>query len=787
MRRNPVFKGLVVAVIFSACGASAWAEHRHHGLIIRCDKPCDAMAAAVRDAGGTITHEYANIGALAAALPEDRVAEITALAGPNRAFKDVLVAPPAPVGPVAGSRQRGVGVASVLASEAHALDEPALKDVVSQLPKDYAFNNALIGASAFHANGQFGQGVITAVIDTGTTNSLVVPTLFASVIGGESFVTGDPVASATSRNNGPHGTWVGTVIAGHAAFGFLNNSTLIQSLKLHAPGAIIGACPDPPTAAVCAVPILGVAPLSSIYALKVFDSRGGGAPESTILAAMDRAITLKRNFNNGMPSTPVSGTGAEDDPFVYNSLNIQVANMSLGGPTLFAGRDVEDELTREMVKVGITLAASAGNDGFAAMTGGSPGTGFGALTVGAASTPAHERVLRDVQFGLGIGALYRPFDEIQTAFFSSRGPTADGRFDPELTANGFATFAEGTCQGSPACIAGTGIAPVSFVSGTSFSSPTVAGAAALLRQVAPTVSAGQIRNALARGANPNLLGDGSGRIDQGRGFLDVTTAAARLAAGISGEVPQSLSTPIVAANLALLGFKPVKFVNDVFKAHVKDLLPGQAAQFFVDSDIKTDRLVVKLSNVTPELPPSQQNQLFGDDLFVMVADAPTSFLSPLAISFIAADTSIPIDNPQTGLVRVALQGDWTNAGRISADVRIERVRKNPPLPTAIGLVRQGDLVPIQFEVPAGTAELVVELGFLQSWAIYPTNDVDVVLQAPGGALNFDGATLSSPERVVINAPTPGVWTAIVQGFTIQFNQELWALTASADGVRLRKK
>jgi hypothetical protein len=688
---------------------------------------------------------------------------------------------------VDGAPARGAGTASVLAEEARALDGAALKDIVAQRPADFSFNNPLIGASSFHANGQFGQGVITAVIDTGTANAPVVPSLSGTVIGGESFVPADPVTSATSRNNGAHGTWVGTVIAAHAAFGFSNASRLIQSLKIHAPSAISGPCPDPPAVATCAVPLLGVAPLSSIYALKVFDSRGRGTPESVVIAAMDRAITLRRNFNNGVPSVPVSGTGTEDDPFVYDSLNIQIVNMSLGGPTLFAGRSVEDELTQEMVKVGITLVASAGNDGFAAMTGGSPGTGFGSLTVGAANTPTHERILRDVQFGVGIGALYRPFGGIQTAYFSSRGPTADGRVDPELTANGFATFAQGTCQGSAGCMAGAALAPFSFVSGTSFSGPTVAGGAVLLRQAVPSASAGQIRNALAAGANPSVLADGSGRMDQGRGFLDVTAAHAKLMSGISGHVSPSFATPIVAANVAMLGLKPVRFANNVFTTRVKDLLPGQVAQFFVDCDYKTDSLVVSLSNITRALPPAQQNQLFGDDLFVMVADAPTSFFSPLVEEFVASDTSFPIPNVQTGLVRVAIQGDWTNAGRISADLRIQRVRKHPPLPTAVNLIAQGDVIPVQFQVPAGTTELAVELGFLKSWAVYPTSDLDLVLQDPNGGLNFDGAALASPERVVVENPTPGTWTALIQGTTVQLHQELWALTALADGVRLPRQ
>ena len=71
-----------------------------------------------------------------------------------------------------------------------------------------------------------------------------------------------------------------------------------------------------------------------------------------------------------------------------------------------------------MLEVGITLATSAGNDGFAAMTGGSPGTGIGSLTVGASSTPAHERILRDIQFGLGLGVRYRPSNDVQTAYLN---------------------------------------------------------------------------------------------------------------------------------------------------------------------------------------------------------------------------------------------------------------------------------------------------------------------------------------------------------------------------------
>ena len=60
--------------------------------------------------------------------------------------------------------------------------------------------------------------------------------------------------------------------------------------------------------------MIGTAPAAKIYALKIFPSQGGGSPESRIIAAMDRAITLRRNFNNGGDTAPVAGSGTENDP-----------------------------------------------------------------------------------------------------------------------------------------------------------------------------------------------------------------------------------------------------------------------------------------------------------------------------------------------------------------------------------------------------------------------------------------------------------------------------------------
>ena len=349
--------------------------------------------------------------------------------------KDVTVASPRPTELVEASGQ---------------LDAPAaLGAGVAVNPANYNYNLALTNAAPLHAAGKIGQNVVVAVIDSGSANVSLLPMLSGSIIGGETFVPAvqDPL-SATHRENGSHGTQTAEMIASHGALLFLNTSILVRSLNVHAPGSAIrcdtvaGGCGLPPAVAATAsmVPMTGTAPGAKIYAMKVFPATGGGAPESRIIAAMDRAITLRRNYNSSGANTVASGAGTETDPFVYSSLKIDVVNMSLGGPTLYAGRDIEDQLTLAMLDVGITIVAATGNDGHAAMTGGSPGSGFGSLTVAAANTAVHERVLRDNQFGLGAGEVFRPTTHTQTAYFSSRGPTADGRIDPDITANGFASF-----------------------------------------------------------------------------------------------------------------------------------------------------------------------------------------------------------------------------------------------------------------------------------------------------------------------------------------------------------
>jgi hypothetical protein len=763
-----LWAALVITLVLPlAAGATTAVE----SFVLQCATGCDAVATAVRAIpGARVSQVYQNIPGLAVTLPVSAVPTIQGRSDVVGMTKDLAVKlpPPADVQKLPSAASSQVFTAA------------QLPGFIGARPADYSFNNNLINATALQSQGILGNGVVVAIIDSGTANNpSVVPALSGTVIGGESFVTGDTVTSATSTLNGDHGTWVGTVIAGHAIFLFPTTSTLVQSLLLHAPSSVVPCsalgCPSN----LSGVPMVGVAPAASIYALKVFPSTSDSTSSSIILAGMDRALTLRHNFNNGMPSVPTNpGCGAENNPCVFNSLPIQVVNLSLGGGTLFAGHDLEDQVVLQMLQAGITVSIAAGNDGPGALTVGSPGTGFGSLTMAAASSAAHERVLRDIQFGLGIGSLWRPFSGLQTATFSSRGPVPDGRVGPAISANGFATYAQA---------AGGGI---SLVSGTSFSTPTAAGAAALLRQKFPNATAVQIRNALVAGANPNAFADGSGRIDRGDGLLDVSGAAAKLTAGnVSPFLPFGLGLPSVPLNLLTLGITPVNFSGNTATTHLSNLKPGQVSQLYVLTQDNIDDLTVTVKNITPALPPASQNQLFGDDVFLTVDDAYTSFAVVRASGFLVSDSTFDVPLPLAGLVRVAVQGDTTNAGNISCDVVIQRHNATLNAPTSIGQIKQGQDTAVRIQVPAGTSQLSFLLSWLLEWGNYPTNDLDLVLEDPNGNIDFDGATLSTPERATVNNPTPGIWTAHIQGFQINalfnvFNSDIWTLRASADGHRL---
>ena len=241
----------------------------------------------------------------------------------------------------------------------------------------------------------------------------------------------------------------------------------------------------------------------------------------------------------------------------------------------------------------------------------------------------------------------------------------------------------------------------------------------------------------------------------------------------------------VRTNVRHFGFDTVNFNNDRFTTHLADLKPGQVTQFFLRSRIDTTRFVVNVKNVTPANPPATQNQLFGDDVIVQVNDAVTSSSDFLTQNFVATNFSFPVENPQSGLVRVAVMGDWTNAGLISADVEIIQQRDPLPQHTAKGALDQGSETDVAVDIPAGTKQAVFELFWDQDWGAYPTNDIDLFIVKPDNTVNADGATEASPERVVLTNPAAGRYIAAVVGFAVNAKDK-FTLRVVADGNVLKE-
>ena len=231
------------------------------------------------------------------------------------------------------------------------------------------------------------------------------------------------------------------------------------------------------------VPIMGQAPLAQIYPVKVFPQSGAGVPTSVILQGLDHVLTLKTS----------------------GALDIDIVNMSLGGPTYWDGRDAYDRFIEELQAADMLVVTSAGNEGPVPNSVGSPGTSFGALSVWrAAITPPPPGTFYEY-LGLAVwpgapgqGLVMRPTAETRVVNFSSRGPLSDGRFGPEISALGHWNFQEGP------------VGELRWAGGTSFAAPTVAGGAALLNawweaQGFETDPA-KLENVLKLGADPELVG-----------------------------------------------------------------------------------------------------------------------------------------------------------------------------------------------------------------------------------------------------------------------------------------
>lgn len=216
-------------------------------------------------------------------------------------------------------------------------------------------------------------------------------------------------------------------------------------------------------------------------------------------------------------------TNREEDDFVaglewLEAQGADVVNSSLGYTTFDAGQrsytpadlngntGVTTRAVDRAVALGVVVVVSAGNDGNCLGPNSPPGCWY---YIG---TPA------DADSVIAVGAVR--IDSSRSSF-SSRGPTADGRIKPDVSAPG------------ENIVIASGNGYSSFGAGTSFASPLVAGVACQILQANPNLTPIEVRDLLRRTASR------AGKPDNelGWGIINADAAIRQAAAALPVEVP----------------------------------------------------------------------------------------------------------------------------------------------------------------------------------------------------------------------------------------------------------
>lgn len=318
-----------------------------------------------------------------------------------------------------------------------------------------------------------GEGVIVGVIDSGI-NRTHVSFSGAGITNPLPGFLGHCAANPSACNSKLIGLWDFTTGSGGT-----NDPTDSDGHGTHTASTAVGA---PFVSG--GVTYSGVAPRANLIAYKACP--GDTCSGSAILSSIDRAIA------DGVDVINYSIGSGPFDPWAT------VGNASADDSESFlAAREA-----------GIVVAASAGNDGPDPGTHGNPANSPWVMGVAAAT---HDRS--------GAGD--------RLASFSGRGPVIPvGVTKPDITGPGVSIRAAGT----------SGNTSVATLSGTSMSSPHVAGAAALLRSIHPSHTPDEIISALMLTARPSVTEFALPTTphDQGAGMVDVALAAR---AGIYLDVP----------------------------------------------------------------------------------------------------------------------------------------------------------------------------------------------------------------------------------------------------------
>jgi serine protease AprX len=336
--------------------------------------------------------------------------------------------------------------------------DPNIKYVSLDRPLKGAMNYAVpaVNADVAHNLGYDGTGVGVAVIDSGVNPvfdlTLAGNSKTSRIVYSQNF---DPSANTTSDWYG-HGTHVSGIIAGNGGSSTCGN---------------------------CDVTFRGIAPNANIINLRVLDSNGS-ASDSTAIAAIQHAISLK------------------------NQYNIRVINLSLGRG-IFESYTLDPlcQAVEQAWKAGIVVVVAAGNYG---RDNSNNNYGYGTITA-----PGNDPYVITVGAMKTMGTATRTDDLIAT--YSSKGPTmVDQIIKPDIVAPGNLVISDLASTTATLYVNyPQNLLPFSYyttsnnqnassnyyiLSGTSMAAPMVSGAAALLLQQNPLLTPDQVKARLMKTA-----------------------------------------------------------------------------------------------------------------------------------------------------------------------------------------------------------------------------------------------------------------------------------------------
>lgn len=734
----------------------------------------------INELGGRVGFQFRYVNGLSASLPPSKIVELAQNNLVERIYYDVEWQ--LTIDPGISLMERGVdldgllGVPTVLEAEEIVGVLSLTQEELASLEPHAYWNPTVMAATPVWAEGYLGEGSLVAIIDTGIWSDHPM-FRYTSIIGGIdlSFDVGTDYEGWDKLTNHWHGSHVAGIVAGSAALLFRPWSRLVLAIELYTGVSL----PDGPSVEGLPTKILylsGIAPLADLYIIKVFDHTGRGVPESLVIAGIEHAINLK-----------VTG--------IYD---IDVISMSLGGPTLFDGRDLMDRTIDYATSVGITVVAAAGNEGPASMTTASPGSANTAITVAAAATPVQTRVFWAVYYPdmpLEIGYYLYKTDDVQMIYFSSRGPTSDGRLKPTISATGVFVFSAYPSVAPPH-------ARWAWASGTSMSTPAVSGAVALLNEYSEENGLGaspeDYKQALTCGAVqlPNY-----DQYDQGAGYLNVKNALDVL------KVDPEYGS--VAPPLPRYGWlKPIAnipiFGVGTYTASIEDLAPGHKVEYIFYVTHLTDSIRLDLKEVFLGI----ENPLGLNSFEVYIQSAKrTMYAYYIDGANVWGDASFLITDYETtwtgeitgvywddftrlapiepGYVKIVIENDWTSYDALSADITITVAATTKILrPNVIrwGWIGQDEATPwMRIKVPEGTEKAIIQLTWMFDWSKYPTTDLDLYVYWYNGTqwlMSYNGATLNAPERVILEKPVGRFYVqiygyAIYTGFKEPYQLTIW--------------